>query len=69
MQESKWFIEWTAAETELETAAQLVDLQVELSLLQRDLSRIWRNPAMRSAVGTHSKSWSDRVLKLSGLLD
>jgi hypothetical protein len=69
MQESKWFIEWTAAQTDIDTAAQLVELQIELALLQRDLSKIWQNPAMRSAIGTHCKTWSDRILALSGLLD
>lgn len=69
MQESKWFIEWTAAETQAETAAQLVELQIELSLLQRGLTTVWANPAIRAAIGTHSKAWSDRILKLSGLLN
>jgi hypothetical protein len=69
LQESKWFIEWTAAEAEVETAAQLVDLQVELSLWQLDWERIWLNPALRAAVATHSQKWSDRVLELSGLLN
>lgn len=69
LDESKWFIEWTAAETEIDTAAQLVELQVELSLWQLDWPAIWSNPAIRAAVATHSKSWSDRVLQLSGLLD
>lgn len=69
LDESKWFVEWTAAETEVDIAAQLVELQVELSLWQLDWPKIWSNPAVRAAVATHSKHWSDRILKLSGLLD
>ncbi len=69
LDESKWFIEWTAAETEVDVAAQLVELQIELSLLQLDWERIWSNPAVRAAVATHSKNWSDRILQMSGLLD
>jgi len=69
LDESKWFIEWTAAETTIDVAAQLVELQLELSLWQLDWERIWSNPAVRAAISTHSKSWSDRVLELSGLLD
>ena len=33
--ESKYFIEWTAAEAEVETAAQLVELQVQLARWQQ----------------------------------
>ena len=69
LDESKWFIEWTAAETSIDTAAQLVDLQLELSLWQLDWERIWSNPAIRAAMASHSRNWSDRVLTLSRLLD
>lgn len=69
LDESKWFIEWTAAETEVEVAAQLVELQIKLTLLQLDWERHWSNPAIKAAIATHSRSWSDRVLKMSGLLD
>ena len=69
IEESKWFIEWTAVETNPETAVQLADLQLELAFWQSDWDRIWANPAVRAAISTHSKSWSDRILKLSGLLD
>ena len=69
LNETKWFIEWTAAEAEIDDAAQLVELQLELSRFQSDWGRIWANHAMRAAVATHSKSWSDRILKMSGLLD
>ncbi len=69
LDESKWFIEWTAAETTVDTAAQLAELQLELSLWQLDWEKIWSNPAVRAAVATHSKSWSDRILQLSGILD
>ncbi len=66
--ESKYFIEWTAADAELETAAQLVELQVQLALWQRNWSRIWADPNQRRQIGEQSQAWSDRVLDLSGLL-
>ena len=34
LQESKLFIEWTAADTEIEIAAELVELQVQLACWQ-----------------------------------
>lgn len=66
--ESKLFIEWTAADAEAETAAPLVELQVQLALWQLDWEKIWGDPAYRSQVVDQSRAWSDKVLDLSGLL-
>lgn len=66
--ESKLFIEWTAADAEAETAAPLVELQVQLALWQLDWDKIWNDPAYRSQVVDQSRAWSDKVLDLSGLL-
>ncbi len=68
LDESKHFIEWTARETEIETAAQLVELQIQLARWQRNWDRIWADPEERQQVGNQSQTWSDRVLALSGLL-
>jgi hypothetical protein len=35
-EESKYFIEWTAAETEIDTAADLIDLQLQIAIWQRN---------------------------------
>jgi hypothetical protein len=66
--ESKHFIEWTAAEAELEVAAELVELQVQLAGWQRKWATIWADPVQRMAVAEQAKRWSDRILDLSGLL-
>jgi hypothetical protein len=66
--ESKFFIEWTASETEVEVAAELVVLQVQLACWQRQWSHIWTDHERRRLVAEQSRSWSDRVLNLSGLL-
>src|SRR5579859_515438 len=68
LDESKYFIEWTAAETEVATAAELVELQVQLARWQRNLARIWADSEQRQQVSEQSGVWSDRVLDLSGLL-
>ncbi len=68
LEESKFFIEWTAAETDLETAAELVDLQVQLACWQKAWHRIWNDRARRQQVAIESGRWSQRVLELSGLL-
>ena len=68
LEESKLFIEWTAGEADLSTAAELVELQVQLSLWQRTWDKIWQDRAQRQQVATVSGKWSQRVLELSGLL-
>jgi hypothetical protein len=68
LDESKHFIEWTAGETEVATAAELVELQVQLARWQRNLARIWADSEQREQVSEQSRVWSDRVLDLSGLL-
>ena len=40
LQESKLFIEWTAADTEIEIAAELVELQVQLACWQYSWAEI-----------------------------
>jgi hypothetical protein len=66
--ECKFFIEWTAHDTQMETAAQLVELQVELARWQHNWASIWPDPARRNQVAERSLVWSERVLGLSGLL-
>jgi len=68
IEECKYFIEWTASEAPIETAAQLVDLQVQLARWQHHWARIWSDPMGRQRLAEHSLAWSDRVLGLSGLL-
>ena len=68
LDESKHFIEWTARDAEVETAAELVELQVQLARWQQNWPRIWDDPEQRRQVGEVSQVWSDRVLVLSGLL-
>lgn len=66
--ESKHFIEWTARDAQIETAAQLVELQVQLARWQRKWPQIWLDSVQRQQIAEQALSWSDRVLKLSGLL-
>jgi hypothetical protein len=66
--ESKHFIEWTAREAQVETAAQLVELQVQLARWQRRWPDIWSDSVQRQQIAEQSSAWSDRVIELSGLL-
>ncbi len=66
--ESKFFIEWTAADAEIQTAAELVALQIQLARWQCNWSHIWVDLDQRRLLAEESSVWSKRVLELSGLL-
>jgi len=66
--ESKMFIEWTAGQAEIETAAKLVELQVQLALWQLQWQSVWGNALKRKQLADQSSEWSRQVLEMSGLL-
>jgi hypothetical protein len=66
--ESKHFIEWTACEAEIETAAQLIELQVELAYWQIKMTQFWPDPNHRKQISEKSNIWSKQVLARSGLI-
>jgi hypothetical protein len=68
IEESKYFIEWTAVGAEIEVSAELVELQVQLARWQCQWVQIWLDPVRRGQVAEASGVWSKRVLELSGLL-
>jgi len=66
--ESKFFIEWTAAETETEVAAELVELQIQLARWQLRLHNILSDATQQAHVAGQLRNWSNRVLHVSGLM-
>ena len=66
--ESKMFIEWTAAQAEVNTAEKLVELQVQLARWQLQWQNIWLDASKRNSVAEQSNAWSKQVLEMSGLL-
>ena len=66
--ESKMFIEWTAAQAEIHTAEKLVELQIQLALWQLQWGRIWNDSIKRKQVAEQSSLWSTQLLEMSGLL-
>ena len=69
LEETKLFIEWTAAETDWDTAAELVELQVLLAGWQQAGAALWTDATQREQTALSAQNWSERVLELSGLLD
>ncbi|MFQ5906916.1 MAG: hypothetical protein ACE5JA_10160, partial [bacterium] len=68
LEESKFFIEWTAPDTELTIQTELVNLQLQLALWQLRWKSIWVDPVQRARVAKQADEWSGRVLEMSGLL-
>ena len=68
MHESKWFIEWTAAELTTEETAELVQLQSQLAQWEIQSKDKWDNDSWRRGLISESKRWSERLMGMSGLL-
>ena len=66
--ESKMFIEWTAAQAEVHTAEKLIELQIQLARWQLQWKTIRADASKRSQVAEQSATWSKQVLEMSGLL-
>ncbi len=69
LDESRYFIEWVAAETEPEVGAELVDIQIMLTLWRSAWPEAARHPNQRTLLSFQAKKWSDQVLDYSGLLN
>jgi hypothetical protein len=67
-EESKHFIEWTAVETETETTVELIEIQLQIAVWQRQWQKIWNNEEFRNKVAQTSANWSKMVLEKSGLI-
>ncbi len=68
LKESEFFIEWTAPDTEVEVAAELVELQITLAQWQYNWESIWNDSELLSEVSHKANIWSEKVLNMSGLL-
>jgi len=64
LEESQYFIEWTAAEAPVDVAEELVNLQVMLALWRRAWPDAQHSQRQRSLLAVQAKQWSDRVLDL-----
>lgn len=69
IEESKYFIEWTALEYDISTTVELIDIQRLLAKWHFNIDRIWNDATRRKEIGNKSKELSDKLLTKSGLLD
>lgn len=68
LREAKYYIEWTAAETEPETAAELVRIQTHITLWQKAWAESSKNQQQRLLLSIQAKDWSDKAVDFSGLV-
>jgi hypothetical protein len=66
LEESQYFIEWTAAELEPEIAAELVNIQVLIALWRRAWPEAQHNPRQRTILSAQAKQWADQILGFAG---
>ena len=67
LEEAKYLIEWTAAETDPEVAAELVSMQRMINLWLRAWDTASQFREQRVLLSVQAKHWSDRALDFSGL--
>ena len=68
LDEAKHYIEWTAAETEVETAAELIQIQRLITLWQKTWQSAFHQKPQRILLSALAKDWSDKALQYSGLI-
>ena len=66
--EARYFIEWTAAETEPEIASELVAIQRLITLWLKVWDTTHHIKEQRTLLSVQAKYWSDRALDFSGLV-
>jgi hypothetical protein len=67
LEEAKYLIEWTAADTEPETAAELISIQRLITLWLRAWQDASQHKEQRILLSVQAKHWSDRAIDFSGL--
>jgi hypothetical protein len=68
LEESQYYIEWTAAEIDPEIAGELVDIQRLIALWRSAWPEAQHSVKQRTLLSVQAKKWSDQVLNYSGML-
>lgn len=64
LEESKFFIEWTAPDSPLNVKAFLVELQIQLALWHLKWPQVYTDPQEREKLSQLARTWSQNVLLL-----
>lgn len=65
VEESKFLIEWIAADMDLETLAKLVDMQRQLAVWHRRWSTLWADEAARSSLREQAGRRAEEMLQIA----
>ena len=68
LEESEWFIEWTAPDAPVESQVVLVACQRDIARWRRSWAEVWEDPARRADVAERANAWSGQFLGISGLV-
>jgi hypothetical protein len=68
LEESKFFIEWTAPDATLDKQAALVELQIKLARWHYGWHRDSTDRGKRVHLAQEARAWAKQVLEMSGLL-
>jgi len=68
LEESAWFIEWTAPGAPLEMQLTFLECQRQLAKWRLSWADIWADPSRRADVAERVGAWSQKLLDLSGLV-
>lgn len=68
LHESRWLIEWTATQLEIQETAELATLQIQLAVWDLQSRYQWQDETWRFALSEKANRWSRRILEMSGLL-
>jgi hypothetical protein len=68
IEESAFFIEWTASDVDAVQRVALLDLQRTLVGWRRSWDSIWEHAEHRAEVAEAAADWSTQLLRVSGLL-
>lgn len=69
LEESKYFIEWTSRELNIDTLIRLSAIQRRVASWQLNWKYIWDDENERQIVVNDSAGWSAEIIKNSGLFD
>ncbi|MGB8215555.1 MAG: hypothetical protein WCE68_18540 [Anaerolineales bacterium] len=67
LDEARWLIEWTAGEADPEVAAELVRIQILLTVWLKAWETASLDPRQRLLLSLQAKDWSDKAVDFSGL--
>lgn len=67
LEESQWYIEWSAPDAEISVAAELVEIQRNIALWRLAWPEAKQSEVQRILLSLQAKTWADKALDFSGL--